>query len=133
MAWSLWIMAERGLTSTQQFWLDHVAACAAAGVSMKAYAEQHGLNVQSFYGWKEQLKKRGLVSPAPSSTDANAMIPVAFVASPQPRVVGGPAARISLANGITIEVPSGVSPEALVRLIGAAMDVPCALEDGSAL
>ncbi|MFY0611003.1 MAG: transposase [Hyphomicrobiaceae bacterium] len=98
------------MTSTQQFRLEHVEACAAAGVSMKSYAERYGLNLQSFYGWKGQLKKRGLVSPPLSSRDANAMMPVAVVASPGPRVVSGPSARISLANGVTIEVPSGVSP-----------------------
>ncbi len=61
------------------------------------------------------------------------MMPVAFVASPEPGVVEGPSARISLTNGITIEVPSGASPEALVRLIGAAMDVLSVSEDGSPL
>ena len=115
------------MTSTQQFWLEHVEACEGAGVSMKDYAERHGLNLQNFYCWKGQLKKRGLLSPTPSSTDANAMMPVAFVASREPR----PSARISLANGITIEVPSGVSPEVLVRLVGAAMDVLSVSEDGS--
>ena len=120
-------MADLGLTSTQQFWLEHVEACAAAGVSMKSYAERHGLNLQSFYCWKGQLKKRGLLAPTPASSDTNAMLPVAFLASPGPR----PSARVSLANGITIEVPSGVSPEALVRLIGAAMDVPCGPQDSS--
>ena len=94
-------------------------ACAAAGVSMKTYAERHGLNLQSFYCWKGQLKKRGLLSPRTSSTETNAMVPVAFVAAPKPR----PSARLSLANGITIEVPAGVSPEVLARLIGAAIDV----------
>lgn len=122
-------MADHGLTSTQRFWLEHVKACEAAGVSMKAYVERHGLNLQSFYCWKGQLKKRGLLSPRTSSTDANAMVPVAFVAAPTPR----PSARLSLANGITIEVPAGVSPEALGRLIGAAMDVFAASEDGTPL
>ena len=122
-------MADFGLTSTQQFWLGHVEACAAAGVSMKTYAERHGLNLQSFYCWKGQLKKRGLLSPRTSSTDANAMIPVAFVAAPEPR----PSARLSLANGITIEVPAGVSPEALGRLIGAAVDVFAASEEEAPL
>jgi hypothetical protein len=96
---------------------------------MKAYAERHGLNLQSFYCWKGQLKKRGLLTPRPSLTDANAMLPVAFVAAPEPR----PSARLSLANGITIEVPAGVSPEALGRLIGAAMDIFAASEDGTPL
>ena len=120
-------MTDIGLTSRQQFWLEHVEACEAAGVSMKAYAERRGLNLQSFYGWKGQLKRRGLLSPAHSSADDNGMLPVAFVASPEP----SPGARVSFANGITIEVPPGVPPEALVRLIGAAMNVPSPSEDGS--
>ena len=122
-------MADHGLTSTQKFWLGHVEACLASGVSMKGYAERHGLNLQSFYCWKGQLKKRGVLSPRTSSTAANAMIPVAFAAAPKPR----PSARLSLANGITIEVPAGVSPEVLARLIGAAMDVFAASEDGAPL
>ena len=96
---------------------------------MKAYAERHGLNLQSFYCWKGQLKKAGLLSPRTSSTAANAMIPVAFAAAPKPR----PSARLSLANGITSEVPAGVSPEVLARLIGAAMDVVAASEEGAPL
>jgi hypothetical protein len=122
-------MAHLELTPTQQFWLGHIEACAAAGVSMKTYAERHGLNLQSFYCWKGQLKKRGLLSRSTSSTDDNAMLPVRFVASREPCVMSRPSARISLSNGITIEVPPGVSPEALARLIGAAMAVPAS--DGS--
>ena len=124
-------MADLGLTRTQQFWLGHVEACEATGLSMKSYAERHGLNLQNFYGWKGQLKKLGALSPATSSTDANPFAPVAVVASPEPRVTSGPGARISLANGIMIEVPAGVSPEVLVRLLGAAMDVVAGAQDGS--
>lgn len=120
-------LADLGLTAMQQFLLEHVETCEAAGVSMKSYAERHRLNLQSFYCWKGKLKKRGLLSRSSSSTDDNAMLPVAFVASPEPR----PSARVSLTNGIIIEVPSGVSPEVLASLIGAAMDAPCTSEDGS--
>ncbi|MGB3313978.1 MAG: hypothetical protein WBB85_06170 [Albidovulum sp.] len=96
---------------------------------MRAYAERHGLSLQSFYCWKGQLKKRGLLSGAPSSTGGNAFAPITFSASPEPDTTSRPSARISLSNGITIEVPAGVSPEALGRLIGAAMAVPAS--DGS--
>ena len=119
-------MADIGLTPTQRFWLGHVEACEAEGVSMKSYAERHELKLQSFYCWKGQLKKRGFLSSTLPSTDDRAMLPVTFVVPPEPR----PSARVSFTNGITIEVPSGVSPEALARLIGAAMDVPCARQDG---
>jgi len=96
---------------------------------MRAYAERHGLSLQSFYCWKGQLKKRGLLTGASSSTGGNAFAPISFSASCAPDTTSRPSARISLANGITIEVPAGVSPEALGRLIGAAMAVPAS--DGS--
>ena len=47
------------LSSKQREWLDHVEACAATGGSMKAYADEHGLDLQSFYLWKGRLKKQG--------------------------------------------------------------------------
>lgn len=129
-------MAARGLTSTGKFWLEHIEACGAARVSMKAYAERHGLNLQSFYCWKGQLKKLGALSPSASSTDANSFTPVTLAASPErdskpPAVYGpgGPSARISLANGITIEVPTDISAEALGRLIRAAMVAHTPLAD----
>lgn len=99
-------MTDLGLTSTQEFKL----------LRLEGAVEEARIGVAP-----------------PSSRDANAMMPVAVVASSGPRVVAGPSARISLANGVTIEVPSGVSPAALVRLIDAAMDVRCAGQDASPL
>lgn len=45
-------MDGRDLSDRQRAWLNHVEACTAAGISMKAYAEQHGLDLQTFYFWK---------------------------------------------------------------------------------
>ncbi len=47
-------MDDRELTDTQRIWLTHVEACAASGGSMKAYAKEHGLDLQNFYLWKGQ-------------------------------------------------------------------------------
>ncbi len=47
-------MDGRVLNEKQRSWLNHVEACAAEGTSMKAYAEQHGLDLQNFYFWKGQ-------------------------------------------------------------------------------
>jgi hypothetical protein len=51
-------MNERQLTAKQRYWLEHVERCAESGQSMRAYAEAHDLNVQSFYSGKAQLAKR---------------------------------------------------------------------------
>jgi predicted transcriptional regulator len=51
---------ERTLTEHQREWLEHVQACRARGLSLKAYAEQAGLDVQRLYRWHRRLKQLGL-------------------------------------------------------------------------
>jgi len=41
-------MDNRELTDTQRIWQTHVEVCAMGGGSMKAYAEEHGLDLQRF-------------------------------------------------------------------------------------
>ena len=125
-------MAGRGLTEKQRVWLKHVDDCAAAGVSMRAYADRHGLDVQRFYVWKSQLKQLGVLAHDLSRQNDIDQSPSATL-SPliRAKIVSRPsvenqqqstmcAARVTLANGIAIEVPPGVAPEALVQLIASA-------------
>jgi hypothetical protein len=37
------------LSERQRAWLEHLRACRSQGLSLKAYAEQQGLNLQRFY------------------------------------------------------------------------------------
>jgi transposase-like protein len=108
-------MAGRSLSKKQRTWLNHVEACATEGVSMKAYAEQHGLDSQNFYFWKGRLRKLGLVDPAP--VPEREPIETARI---MPVDVPGKA-RIQLSNGVSIECPGDVDATALAALLGAAM------------
>ena len=128
-------MAGRGLTEKQRVWLKHVDDCAASGVSMRAYADRHGLDVQRFYVWKSQLKQLGVLAhdqAMPNDIDQTLQPTVSPLI--RAKIVSRPSvkdqrqstmcpARVTLANGITIEVPPGVAPEALGRLIVAACAV----------
>ena len=128
-------MAGRGLTEKQRIWLKHVDDCAASGVSMRAYADRHGLDVQRFYVWKSQLKQLGVLAhDLASQNDIDQPPQPALSPLIRAQVVSRPSvedqrqstmcgALVTLANGITIEVPPGVPPEALGRLIASA----CAL------
>ena len=49
-------------TARQQEWLEHREACRARGLSLKAYAEQAGLDVQRLYHWRRRLKAHGLLA-----------------------------------------------------------------------
>lgn len=111
-------MADLGLTSTQQFWLEHVEACEAAGVSMKAYAERHGLKLQSFYCWKGQLKKRRLIDEGSPRSSTASLVPIDVTLRSDPTLA---VTRITLVSGIVIEAPSGLDADVLCDLLRAAM------------
>jgi hypothetical protein len=107
------------LSSKQREWLEHVEACAAIGGSMKAYAGEHGLDLQSFYLWKGRLKKLGFVAvPVKGHRQATAIVPVALRATPR---TDNARTRITLANGIVIEAPHDVDADALCELLRHAM------------
>jgi hypothetical protein len=111
------------LTDTQRGWLLHIEACVATGGSMKAYADEQGLDLQSFYLWKGRLKKLGFVAVAAGRhRQATAIMPVALQA-PAPRSTKAHT-RIEFANGIVIEVPLNVDAGALCDLLCHAMALP---------
>lgn len=124
-------MSRTVLSQHQTFWLDHIKAWSSSGLSMREYADRHGFDAQEFYRWKRHLKTRGVLPEHPercaATEQSEPFIRAAIspaVSSPPPQSQGGVcAARISLANGITIEVPSGIAPDALGALIHAAMHV----------
>ena len=108
-------METGGLSAKQHEWLQHVEACGAAGMSMKAYAEKHGLDLQQFYFWKGRLKKLGV---AVGSSRGRSPSAVRVVAANDPR------ARIQLSNGVSIEVPGDVDGNGLAALVSAALRLP---------
>jgi len=109
-------MDAHDLSDKQRSWLNHVEACAAGGMSMKAYAEQHGLDLQTFYFWKGRLRKIGLVDPAP---ERGTIEPAHTLPTAAPRDTGK--ACIQLTNGVSIECPGDVDAAALAALLNAAM------------
>lgn len=52
-------MTDLSLTAKQQFWFDHLKACAAAGQSMRDYANQQGVDITAFYNWGSSLVRVG--------------------------------------------------------------------------
>jgi hypothetical protein len=113
-------MEKRELTATQRNWFEHVEACSVGGGSMKAYAEEHGLDLQSFYLWKGRLKKLGFVAErqglAPLSST---FVPVPLLTSRQ----SASRTRIELVSGIIIEAPHEFDADALCDLLRAAMAI----------
>ena len=142
-----------GLTDKQRFWLEHIESCASLGVTMRAYSEQHGLDLQHFYSWKKQLKALGVLSEnglkaGRSKRRADRRQTCALDQPPAPFVRAAVfstdaqslceslerehscGARIILANGITIDVPAGIAADGLGALIVVAQQIATG-KDGS--
>lgn len=107
------------LSERQGWWLAHVEACDLTGASMKAYAETHGLNLASFYCWKGQLKKLGVLDGGGPGVRPSAacLVPVKVT----PASSGTAVTRIELASGITIEAPWDLDANALCDLLRVAL------------
>lgn len=110
-------MDRKDLTAPQALWLEHLEACAAAGKSMKAYAEVNGLNLQNFYVWKGRLKRLGVLAPTTATGSGNAFVSVSM----RPHQSQS-SAHIKLSNGIAIEVPGSIDAQAMARLIKVALE-----------
>lgn len=55
------MVPEIPLSKKQAFWLEHLQACTTTGMSMRAYAQTHGLGISTFYSWKKTLQCKGLL------------------------------------------------------------------------
>jgi len=82
-------------TERQREWLGHLQACRSRGLSLKAYAEQQGLNLQRFYHWHRRLKRLGLVR-------CEQTVSFAAVRASEMRGVGG-VQRLHFPNGLMLE------------------------------
>lgn len=50
---------EKGLTSRQRYWLEHIRAAMAGGGTVAEYAKQHGLSIAGLYNAKSVLSRLG--------------------------------------------------------------------------
>lgn len=98
------------LTERQREWLEHVQACRAEGLSLKAYAEQAGLDVQQLYRWHRRLKLLGFIG----GTKA-----VSFAAV-QVQGCGERAGtqRLHFPNGLVLEWGGSADLTLVARLLG---------------
>jgi transposase len=58
------------MSERSTFWLSHLSAIEAEGITTKAYAEREGLSPQALYQWRKRLVAGGRPA-APSSADSS--------------------------------------------------------------
>lgn len=87
------------------------------GATVTQVAQRHEITRSQIYGWRRDLKKKGLWSP-----DRGAVfLPVDFAACPEPASSHAPSrpvpVELRLSNGRCLRFDSGIDGEALTRLI----------------
>ncbi|MDO8864283.1 hypothetical protein Q6D67_21685 [Haliea sp. E1-2-M8] len=99
------------LTERQQFWLEHLRACAKANQTTKDYAQAHGLSVKAMYTARKDLAQRG--TPKRSITAPFARVQVA----PSPPTTQW---SVQLPNGTTVNFSGAVDGQSLSAVLNAA-------------
>lgn len=102
---------ESELTERQRYWLAHLRACEAAGVTAVAYAKEHELSLVSLYQRRREFRKRGLL-PAPShKAPSFAKVRVGSESQREANL------QIRFPNGVCVEWPMPRDEEAASRLL----------------
>lgn len=105
---------ERG--SRAAFWREKVAEHERSGQTVREYCRRAGLNEQSFYNKRAQLRRASSVGGAPPAT-----VQFAVIDPPSSGMPGGPAPiEITLPGGELVRIGAGAEA-GTVRLVLAAL------------
>jgi len=129
------------LTERQRYWLAHIKACEQSGLSARAYADEHGLKVNSLYNARHLLKAKGVLcraeaeepqgvqrTPAEPKTrfqrvvvrpEVEPEVDVTAFCAPRSSQDVAPC-RIHLPNGVMLEVMTATDAAALTSVVVAA-------------
>ncbi len=111
--------AEARLTPGQRQWLRHLRTAERSGGTIKEYASQRGLSVQSLYQAGRRLRRLGVIEPRLQRRRETAKSPFVKVEPPAPRREAGLAWRIRLPNGLVFESSVPLAQGALLSLLAA--------------
>jgi hypothetical protein len=133
---------------SNDFWVKHVSACAASGLRSKAYAEQHGLSLKSFYNWQSKLRvraNRGVVNKAVKAVRKQSSQGQQFLAVrikpeapsefrlPVADFVPTALCTLTMSSGVKLEMAKLPDPQWLAMLSNALTQLPTQLPTQSKL
>jgi hypothetical protein len=115
----------QGLSERQQFWLDHITRCDAAGSSTKEYAAAHDLSVQAMYSARKDLVERGALLPGGQGVRSTPRSRFSRVV-PSARDAGSTAdltVQLQLRNGTVVGFTGPLDAHALQLILRTAADL----------
>ena len=104
--------SSRGSESKREYWRKHIAAQQHSGLSIRAYAQQHGLQEPAFYWWRRALRPA-----AEASVGAPAFVPV--------HIESKSGIEIVVRHGLIVRVLTDADVAVAVRLIQALESASC--------
>lgn len=115
-----------GLTERQQFWLDHIARCDAAGSSTKDYAATHDLSVQAMYSARKDLVERGALPPGGRGvrTASGSRFSRVGRAERDSESPAGLTLQLQLRNGTVVGFSDPLDADALLLVLNTAAALP---------
>jgi hypothetical protein len=87
------------------FWAQHLRQCSLQGLSLSAYAVEHGLSAKSLYTARSTLRRRGMWPLPPARfLHVERHRPASSAAASE---AARPLYRIALPNGVVVETAGG--------------------------
>ena len=102
------------LTGKQRYWLEHIQTAEREGLSLRVYAERHGLRTSQLYYWRSTLRKQGILARAEAPVE---LVPV------QVRDTRGEV-RVHLPNGVVVASSQPLSESAWLSVLRGASQLP---------
>ena len=102
------------LTERQRYWLEHIQACEASGISMAEYSVAQGISVQTMYAGKKTLVNKGILPVSQPARFQRVQVMEAAVSNQW---------RIGLPNGVSVAFVGEVDAQALTAILHSAASV----------
>ncbi len=102
------VAQEMRLTDHQRYWLERIQACEAQGLSITAYAAEHGFPVRAMYDAKKVLVKKGVLPRTQGVRFQRAETIAVSIDSEW---------RIRLPNGVSVDFSGTVDASALSTVL----------------
>ena len=107
------------LTERQQYWLKHLRACDASGLTSIDYARQHGIKVKLLYSARKALAEQGK-RPPPAPTTVHFQ----KVRVPAPEHDGHRPWHVQLPNGAAVSFGNPVDAAVLSLVLSTVATLP---------
>lgn len=99
------------MSERSEFWLSHLSAIEAEGITTKAYAEREGLSAQALYQWRKRLVAGG----RPSRAKRSGFVPIHI----EPSMAAGAGCTVVIDSGLRLECAALPSVDWLAALSAA--------------